>query len=77
MELKRKLLVIAVPAALLLGSATVIAATPAPSPGPTKAAEPAEAPEAPEAPEAAEAADTGHADNPSEPATDHQFDGQE
>jgi hypothetical protein len=84
MELKRKLLVLAVPTALLLGGATVIAATPAPSPSAPKAAEPAEAPdattEAPEAPDAAGAAgaaDVGHADNPADANADHQFDGQE
>jgi hypothetical protein len=83
MELKRTLLVIAVPAALLLGSATVIAATPSPSPSAPKAAEPAEAPDAAEAPGAAEApeapgaADSGHADNPADANADHQFDGQE
>ena len=74
MELKRTLLVLAVPTALLAGGATVIAATPGPSPSAHKAAEPAEAPEAPDA---AGVADVGHADNPADANADHQFDGQE
>jgi hypothetical protein len=77
MELKRTLLVLAVPTALLAGGATVIAATPTPSPSAPKAAEPAEAPEALEAPDAAGAADVGHADNPADANADHQFEGQE
>jgi hypothetical protein len=85
MELKRTLLVIAVPAALILGGATVIAATPTPTPRASHhATQPAEAPdattEAPDAadaPEAPGAAQFGHADNPADANADHQFDGQE
>jgi hypothetical protein len=84
MELKRTLLLVAVPAVLVLGGASVIAATPKPAPPATHASQPVEAPdattEAPDAadaPEATGAVDTGHADNPADANVDHQFDGQE
>ena len=85
MDIKRKLIFLAVPAVLAVGGAGMVvahAATPTPSPGTAQAAEPAEsateptgAAEATEAPEAPGAPQVGHAD-PNGTA-DHQFEGQE
>jgi hypothetical protein len=88
--MKRKLLLLTVPVVLLLGAATVVAAT---SPGPNQpkpaASEPAETPGAAEPAETADPAEpagaagtstgtqAGHADNPNDANADHQFDGQE
>ncbi|HXN92046.1 MAG TPA: hypothetical protein VN906_11245 [Candidatus Sulfotelmatobacter sp.] len=87
--MKRKLLLLTVPAVLLLGAATVVAATPSPNQPKPAASEPAETPGAVEPAETADPAEpagaagtttgtqAGHADNPSDPNADHQFDGQE
>jgi hypothetical protein len=93
MNKRHSLLVIAVPAALLLGSAAVIAASPNPSPKATQTAEPKEAADPTEAPDPADsstAVKAPKAIEATEPAgaadagqadttanADHQFDGQE
>lgn len=85
MDLKRKLIFLAVPAVLAVGGAGMIvahAATPTPTPATSQAAEPAEsaneptgAAEAAEAPEAPGAPQVGHADPNG--TVDHQYEGQE